>query len=87
MVFLELLKSQGVPEDQITAITQEMKRNRIFITGEENIEERYQKMKLQRDNLKIKLILAEKVLDELNQGVQAYKNLAIEKRAGKSNRT
>lgn len=65
MVFFDLLKSQGLQEEQIAAISNEMRRNRIFVTYEEKIEERYIKLKLQRDNLRIKLDLAEKAFEEL----------------------
>lgn len=82
MIFLELLKSQGLSDDQVKSIAQEMVRNRIFITNEEKIEERYQKMKLQRDHLRRKLKLAEKTLEEFNRSLQTYKDLAIEKSTG-----
>ncbi len=82
MVFLELLNSKGLSDDQVKSIAQEMVRNRIFITNEEKIEERYQKMKLQRDHLRRKLKLAEKTLEEFNRSLQTYKDLAIEKSTG-----
>ena len=66
MVFLEILKSNGLSEEQISAITREMGRNKIYITYEEKIEERYKKMKLQRDTLRSRLKLAEEALEKLN---------------------
>lgn len=60
MNLLEVLETQGLSEKQISAITDVMYRNRIFITYEEKIEERYHKMKLQRDSLKRKIDLIEK---------------------------
>lgn len=67
MVFTELLLTQGLSEKQIKILTKEMLRNRIFITKEEKIEERYRKMKLQRDQLKAKLNQTEAVLRELDR--------------------
>jgi len=65
MEFIEILKMQSLSEEQIKVITKAMMKNRIFITKEEKIEERYQKMKSQRDSLKQKLDLA---LDMAIQG-------------------
>ncbi len=66
MMFLEVLKSNGLSEEQISAITREMGRNKIYITYEEKIEERYKKMKLQRNTLRSKLKLVEEALEKLN---------------------
>lgn len=66
MNFLDVLKAQGLSEKQIAAIVDNMKRNKIFITYEEKIEERYQKMKLQRDGMKSKLDLIQKALQSKN---------------------
>jgi hypothetical protein len=71
MDFLELLITQGLSEEQVSEITKAMKKNKIFITYEEKIEERYHKMKLQRDTLRDKLELAEKA------GEDQQKNLGI----------
>lgn len=45
MDFKELLKAQGVSDDQIKAITKSMKENKIYTTSEENIDTRYAKLK------------------------------------------
>ncbi len=41
MTLQEILKSQGLTDEQITAITGEMKQNKIFTAGEENLDIRY----------------------------------------------
>lgn len=41
MTLQEILKSQGLSEEQITTITGEMKQNKIFTAGEENLDIRY----------------------------------------------
>lgn len=66
MNFLDLLIAQGLSEKQTAAIVDNMKKNKIFITYEEKIEERYQKMKLQRDGMKSKLDLIQKALQSKN---------------------
>jgi hypothetical protein len=55
MTFSEILSVQGVSKEQCTAIMKEMARNRIFITKEEKIEERYHKLRQKKDELKCKL--------------------------------
>ena len=49
MNFTELLKSLGISDEQIQLIVKAMKANKLFVTNEEKIEERYAKMKRQRD--------------------------------------
>lgn len=41
MTLQEILKSKGLSDDQITEITGEMKQNKIFTAGEENLDIRY----------------------------------------------
>jgi len=79
MLFIELLKAQGLSDEQIAIIAQDMHENKIFITYEEKIEERFRKMKLQRDQVKTKLHLAEAVVEELNRVFINDKDMAIKK--------
>jgi deoxyribodipyrimidine photolyase len=60
--YKELLEEQGLSEEQIKTIVKAMRKDRIFITHEEKIEERYQKMKHQRDLFKKKLELTENTI-------------------------
>lgn len=62
MNFLEVLQAQGLSEKQISSITDLMLSNKIFITYEEKIEERFSKMKQQRDRLRARLEIIEKAL-------------------------
>jgi hypothetical protein len=62
MNFLEVLQAQGLSEKQISLITDAMLSNKIFITYEEKIEERFSKMKQQRDRQRARLELIEKAL-------------------------
>jgi hypothetical protein len=41
MTLQEILKSQGLTDEQIQTITGEMKRNKVFTAGEENLDIRY----------------------------------------------
>ena len=51
MTLAEILKSQGLNDDQIQTITGEMKKNKIFTASEENLDIRYSKLKGDHDNL------------------------------------
>ena len=44
----EILKAQGVTDEQIKAIQTSMKENRVYETSLENADERYNKLKLKR---------------------------------------
>ncbi|WFA10339.1 phage scaffolding protein [Tissierella sp. Yu-01] len=67
MTFEELLKAQGLTEEQVTAITGAMKENKIYTTNEENIVIRYGKLKAERDDLKGKLETAETTIGDLKK--------------------
>lgn len=75
MDFLEVLKTQSLSEEQIKAIAKAMRKSRIFITSEEKIEERYHKMKLQRDSLRKRLDLAEKALKNIPENVEINEDI------------
>lgn len=51
MTLQEILKAQGITEEQIEAVTGEMKKQKIFTAGEENLDIRYSKLKTDHENL------------------------------------
>lgn len=51
MTLQEILKSKGLSDEQITEIVGDMKQNKIFTAGEENLDIRYSKLKADHDNL------------------------------------
>lgn len=51
MTLQEILKSQGLTEDQIQKIVGEMKQNKIYTASEENLDIRYGKLKTDFDSL------------------------------------
>lgn len=65
MTLEEILKAQGFSDEQITAIIGAMKENKIYTTNEENIDIRYEKLKVERDDLKGKLETAETTIADL----------------------
>lgn len=51
MTLQEILKTKGMTDEIIEAVVGEMKQNKIFTAGEENLDIRYKKLKDDHDNL------------------------------------
>ena len=51
MTLQEILKSQGLTDDQIAAVAAAMKENKIFTAGEGKLDIRYTKLKADHENL------------------------------------
>lgn len=51
MTLQEILKSQGLSDEQVQTIVGEMKQNKVFTASEENLDIRYGKLKTDFDNL------------------------------------
>lgn len=62
----ELLKKLGYTEEEVTKIEKGLSDEKIFLTKEENIEERYSKLKAQKEELENKV----KTLTETNTNIQ-----------------
>lgn len=62
-----ILKDLGIEEEVVKNILKSMKDNKIFITKEEKIEERYNKLKLEKEDLKEKLTNADKTIEDLKK--------------------
>lgn len=67
MTLQELLKSQGLSEEQINGIVGAMKENKIFTASEENLDTRYGKLKTDHDSLTSQYGEATKLIDELKK--------------------
>lgn len=67
MDFKAFLKAQGLTDEQITAILDGMKAEKIYLSSEENIDERYNKLKGQHDDLKGQLDTANTTIDDLKK--------------------
>ena len=75
MTLEEILKSQGLSDEQITTITGEMKQNKIFTSGEENLDIRYNKLKGDFDNQGAQLGEANKLIEELKKSSKGNEDL------------
>lgn len=77
MTFEEYLKTiEGLTDEQVSAIIGGMKENKLFISGEENIDERYGKLKGQHEEASTKLTAAEELIKQLQP--QAKGNEALQ---------
>ncbi len=75
MTLEEILKSQGLSDDQIKTITGEMKQNKIFTSTEENLDIRYNKLKGDFDNQGAQLGEATKLIEQLKAGTKDSEKL------------
>lgn len=67
MNFEELLKAQGLTDEQVSSIVGTMKTNKIYLSNEENIDERYSKLKGQKETLDTELEEANKTIKSLKE--------------------
>lgn len=70
MTLEELLKTNGVADETVTAILNDMKENKIYTTGEENLDIRYNKLKGDYDNLNTQHGEATALIEQLKKGTK-----------------
>ena len=75
MTLKEILKSQGLTDEQIETVLGEMKQNKIFTAGEENLDIRYSKLKTDHDTLTTQHSEATKLIEELKKGSKGNEEL------------
>lgn len=75
MTFDEILQSQGLNAEQIEAIKGEMKQNKVFTAGEENLDVRYSKLKGDYDGVNGQLTEAQKLIEEMKKSEGANESL------------
>lgn len=83
MKFDDILKSVGLAEEQIIQVNDAMRQSKLFLTTEEKLEERYTKVKEQKEALEAELKTAQQTIDqlkvnhkdnqELQQTIETYK--------------
>lgn len=67
MTFKELLKAQNLTEEQITAIEAEMAKQKIYTTSLEKADERYAKLKTDKESLDNQLKTATDTIEDLKK--------------------
>lgn len=76
MTFEEYLKTiEGLTDEQVAAIAGGMKENRLFISGEENIDERYTKLKGQHGEASAQLKTAQELIAQLKPQAEGSETL------------
>lgn len=75
MTLQEILKSQGLTDEQIEKVTGEMKQNKIFLADEENLGIRYKKLKNDHDTLTKQHGEATSLIEELKKGSKGNEQL------------
>lgn len=75
MNFRELLKKQGLTDDQIKAVVEAMKTEKIYTTKEENIDERYEKLKSQKEDIDSQLKEANTTITDLKKSSKGNEDL------------
>lgn len=75
MNFLEILQANGITDDLAVKITSEMKANKIFLANEENLDVRYNKLKLEAEADKSELLKSQALISELQNGNAANEEL------------
>lgn len=75
MNFSEVLKAHGLTDEAIVKINADMKANKIFLAGEENLDVRYNKLKLESEQNSQELAKAQALIGELQNGTKSTDEL------------
>ena len=75
MTLQEILAAQNLNEEQIAAIEAAMKENKIFTSGEENIDIRYSKLKGEHDTKIKELEGAQNLIKQLQESAKDNENV------------
>lgn len=75
MNLTEILKSKGVADDVIKAVLEDMKTNKIYTAGEENLDVRYSKLKADHDGLSKQYAEANTLIEELKKSSKGNEDL------------
>ena len=75
MTIQELLKENGLTDEQIKAISEKMKENKIFTSSEENLDIRYGKLKTDHDSLSKQYTEAQTLIEELKKSSKGNESL------------
>lgn len=75
MNFTDILKAHNITDDEIVKISADMKSNKIFLASEENLDVRYQKLKLESEQDKQELSKSQALITELQKGNKGNEEL------------
>lgn len=75
MTINEILKAKGISDETVADILETMKTNKIFLTDEENIDLRFNKLKTENDTATKQLTEANALIEELKKGTKGQEGL------------
>lgn len=75
MTIQEILKGNGLTDDQIKVITEQMKENKVFTSSEENLDIRYGKLKTDHENMTKQYGEAQTLIEELKKSSKGNEGL------------
>ena len=75
MNFVEILKAKGLTDEAIAEVSAEMKTNKIFLASEENLDVRYNKLKLESEANVAELQKSQALIKDLQSGTKANEEL------------
>lgn len=75
MNFIEILKQNGLSDDTIVKISTEMKSNKVYLASEENLDVRYNKLKLEAETNAQELAKSQALIAELQKGNKGNEEL------------
>jgi SMC interacting uncharacterized protein involved in chromosome segregation len=75
MTINEILKAKGISDETVADILETMKTNKIFLTDEENIDLRFNKLKTENDTATQQLTEANALIEELKKGTKGQEGL------------
>ena len=75
MTIQEIMKNQGVDDEVIKTILEEMKKNKIFTASEENLDIRFGKLKADHDALTQKDAESQKLISELQSATKGQEEV------------
>lgn len=68
MTLKEILKAQGLTDEQVEKIIGGMKQNKIYVASEENLDTRYGKLKTEYEGASKQLAEAQALIEQLKKG-------------------
>ena len=75
MTLAEILKAKGMDEESVKGVLEDMKANKIFTAGEENLDVRYGKLKTDHDGKIAELTEAQNLIAELKKSNKGNEDL------------
>ncbi len=75
MTLVEILKAQGLNDEQIKKVQEDMKTNKIFTASEENLDVRYGKLKTDHEALTAKDAESKKLIADLQKATKGQESV------------